>query len=323
MKSFENKIAVVTGGGTGMGRELILQLAKANCNVSMCDVIEENMDQTMDLAASINPNVKITKHVCDVSIKDQVEKFRDDVLSEQQSDSINLLFNNAGIGGGQSFIKSDIEEWEKVFAVCWYGVYFCSRAFMEALIKSDEGHLINTSSVNGFWASLGDGVPHTSYSAAKFAVKGFSEALLNDFKVNAPHLNVSVVMPGHIGTDISQNTGIILGKRPEEMQDEELQEMKENWIKAGAPVHNLSLEVFKDALIQRQDDFKNNAITSAEDAATVILDGVKENKWRILIGPDAAALDRRVRDNPEKAYDGDFLPKRDDNHFTNPFSEKK
>ena len=78
---------------------------------------------------------------------------------------------------------------------------------------------------NGFWASLGDGVPHTSYSAAKFAVKGFTEALLNDFKVNAPHLNVSVVMPGHIGTDISQNTGIILGKRPEEMQDEELQEM--------------------------------------------------------------------------------------------------
>ena len=183
MKSFENKIAVITGGGTGMGRELVLQLARANCNVSMCDVIEENMDQTMDLAASINPNVKITKHVCDVSIKEQVEKFRDDVLSEQQSDSINLLFNNAGIGGGQSFIKSDIEEWEKVFAVCWYGVYFCSRAFMEALIKSDEGHLINTSSVNGFWASLGDGVPHTSYSAAKFAVKGFSEALLNDFKV--------------------------------------------------------------------------------------------------------------------------------------------
>jgi len=107
------------------------------------------------------------------------------------------------------------------------------------------------------------------------------------------------------------------------MEDEELQEMKDSWIKAGAPVHNLSLEVFKEALIQRQEDFKNNAITSAKDAATVILDGVKENNWRILIGPDAEALDRRVRDNPEKAYDGDFLPKRDDNHFTNPFSEKK
>ena len=75
MKSFENKIAVVTGGGTGMGRELVLQLAKENCNISMCDVIEENMEQTMDLATSINPSVKITKHVCDVSIKDQVEKF--------------------------------------------------------------------------------------------------------------------------------------------------------------------------------------------------------------------------------------------------------
>ena len=322
MKSFENKIAVVTGGGTGMGRELVLQLTKANCNVSMCDVIEENMDQTMDLAASINPNVKITKHVCDVSIKEQVEEFRDNVLSEQKSDSINLLFNNAGIGGGQSFINSDIEEWEKVFAVCWYGVYYCSRAFMEALIKSDEGHLINTSSVNGFWASLGDGVPHTSYSAAKFAVKGFSEALLYDFKVNAPHLNVSLVMPGHIGTDISQNTGIILGKRPEDLDENELQLMKEGWMKAGAPIHNLSLEVFREAIIQRQNDFKNNALTSAQDAAKIILDGVIKNQWRILVGPDAEALDRRVRENPERAYDADFLPQREDNHFTDPFPEK-
>jgi len=322
MKSFENKIAVVTGGGTGMGRELVLQLAKANCNVSMCDVIEENMDQTMDLAASINPNAKITKHLCDVSNKEQVERFRDAVLEEQQSGSINLLFNNAGIGGGQSFIKSDIEEWEKVFAICWYGVYYCSRAFMEALIKSDEGHLINTSSVNGFWASLGDGVPHTSYSAAKFAVKGFSEAMLNDFKVNAPHLNVSLVMPGHIGTEISQNTGIILGKRPEDLDEDELQLMKEGWMKAGAPIHNLSLEVFREAIIQRQDDFKNNALTSAKDAAKIILDGVKKNQWRILVGPDAEALDRRVRENPERAYDSDFLPKREDNHFTDPFPDK-
>ena len=193
---------------------------------------------------------------------------------------------------------------------------------MEALIKSDEGHLINTSSVNGFWASLGDGVPHTSYSAAKFAVKGFSEALLNDFKVNAPHLNISLVMPGHIGTDISQNTGIILGKRPEDLDENELQLMKEGWMKAGAPIHNLSLEVFREAIIQRQDDFKNNALTSAQDAAKIILEGVKRNQWRILIGPDAEALDRRVRENPERAYDSDFLPKREDNHFTDPFPDK-
>ena len=170
---------------------------------------------------------------------------------------------------------------------------------MEALLKSDEGHLINTSSVNGFWASLGDGVPHTSYSAAKFAVKGFSEAMLNDFKVNAPHLNVSLVMPGHIGTDISQNTGIILGKRPEDLDDNELQLMKEGWMKAGAPIHNLSLEVFREAIIQRQDDFKNNALTSAQDAAKIILDGVKKNQWRFLVGPDAEALDSRVFENRE------------------------
>ena len=98
--------------------------------------------------------------------------------------------------------------------------------------------------------------------------------------------------------------------------------MKEGWMKAGAPIHNLSLEVFREAIIQRQDDFKNNALTSAKDAAKIILDGVKKNQWRILVGPDAKALDRRVRENPERAYDADFLPKREDNHFTDPFPEK-
>ena len=77
-------------------------------------------------------------------------------------------------------------------------------------MSSEEGHIINTSSINGFWASLG-GTPHTSYSAAKFAVKGFSESLIDDLRVNAPHVNVSVVMPGHIGTSIAENTGKILG----------------------------------------------------------------------------------------------------------------
>ena len=77
---------------------------------------------------------------------------------------------------------------------------------MPLLVASDEGHLVNTSSVNGFWASLGPGMPHTAYSAAKFAVKGFTEALLEDFRLNAPHVGVSVVMPGHIGTEIVNNS---------------------------------------------------------------------------------------------------------------------
>jgi short-subunit dehydrogenase len=179
---------------------------------------------------------------------------------------------------------------------------------MPAMVASSEGHLINTSSVNGFWASLG-GTPHTSYSAAKFAVKGFSEALLDDFRMNAPHLGVSVVMPGHIGTSIAINTGKILNANSTgavERSDEEMQKVKDNMIKLGAPVHNQSLDQIREIIKERANSFKEDAPMTAAEAATVILDGVKENKWRILVGEDAKALDRWVRESPEDAYNISF-----------------
>ena len=223
MDSFENKIAVVTGGGAGMGRELVRQLAKEGCDIALCDVMEENMQETVDIVSLESPEVKITSFKCDVSLERDVFSFKDKVIEEHKTDHINLLFNNAGIGGGGSFLQGDQEEWEKTFAICWHGVYYCSRAFMPYLVASTEGHIINTSSVNGFWASLG-GFPHTSYSAAKFAVKGFTEALIQDLRLNAPHVNASVVMPGHIGTSIALNSGKILGHADaEELSDAEIE----------------------------------------------------------------------------------------------------
>ncbi len=302
MEDFKNKIAVVTGGGTGMGRELVLQLANDGCHVSMCDIIEENMQETFDMVTKQFPDVKITKHVCDVSNEEDVIRFRDEVLTQQQTDHVNLLFNNAGIGGGGSFIHSSREEWERCFAVCWYGVYYCSRAFMPYIIASDEAHIINTSSINGFWASLG-GTPHTSYSAAKFAVKGFSEALIDDFRVNAPHVGVSVVMPGHIGTSIAINTGKILEI---ERSDEEIETSKQNMIKMGLPVHNFSLDQIREAMKENAEAFAKNAPTSSAEASKIILDAVKQKKWRILVGDDAKALDQYVRNDPEEAYNISF-----------------
>src|SRR5262249_57919553 len=99
-----------------------------------------------------------------------------------------LLFNNAGIGGGGGFVKDDRAEWERTFDICWFGVYYCARAFLPLLTASDDAYIVNTSSVNGFWACLGPDVAHTAYSSAKFAVKGFSEALLVDLRLNAPHV---------------------------------------------------------------------------------------------------------------------------------------
>ncbi len=307
MDSFENKIAVVTGGGAGMGRELVRQLAKEGCDIALCDVMEENMQETVDIVSLESPEVKITSFKCDVSSEGDVFSFKDKVIEEHKTDHINLLFNNAGIGGGGSFLQGDQEEWEKTFAICWHGVYYCSRAFMPYLVASSEGHIINTSSVNGFWASLG-GFPHTSYSAAKFAVKGFTEALIQDLRLNAPHVNASVVMPGHIGTSIALNSGKILGHADaEELSDEEIEEMKKVWISLGAPVHNYSNDQIRQMVKERRESFKTNAPTSAAQAAEIILNGVKEKRWRILVGDDAKNLDKKVRENPEKAYDPDFV----------------
>ena len=307
MDSFENKIAVVTGGGAGMGRELVRQLAKEGCDIALCDVMEENMQETVDIVSSESPEVKITSFKCDVSLEGDVFSFKDKVIEEHKTNHINLLFNNAGIGGGGSFLQGDQEEWEKTFAICWHGVYYCSRAFMPYLVASTEGHIINTSSVNGFWASLG-GFPHTSYSAAKFAVKGFTEALIQDLRLNAPHVNASVVMPGHIGTSIALNSGKILGHaEAEKLSDEEIEEMKKVWISLGAPVHNYSNDQIRQMVKERRESFKTNAPTSAAQAAEIILNGVKEKKWRILVGDDAKNLDKKVRENPEKAYDPDFV----------------
>jgi hypothetical protein len=302
MENFKNKIAVVTGGGTGMGRELVRQLASEGCHVAMCDVIEENMIETFETVSKESPDITITKHICDVADEDQVMNFKNEVLDQQDTETINLLFNNAGIGGGGSFVAGPVEEWERCFAVCWYGVYYCSRAFMQHIVDSDEGHIINTSSVNGFWATL-NGVPHTSYSAAKFAVKGFSEALIDDFRVNAPHVGVSVVMPGHIGTSIAENTGKILGG---ERSDEDYEKVKENMIKMGMPVHNFSVEQIKEQIKENAEAFKNNAPTSSEQAAEIILSAVKKKEWRVLVGEDAKAIDQWVRNDPTDAYEINF-----------------
>ena len=308
MQDFEGKIAVVTGGGTGMGRELARQLAAEGCHVAMCDVSAENMEETRELCQKDAPvGTRITTHECDVSEEPQVLAFRDAVVRDHRTDHVNLLFNNAGIGGGGSFVTGEREEWEKTFGVCWSGVYFCCRAFVPLVVASSQGHIVNTSSVNGFWASLGPLTPHTAYSAAKFAVKGFSEALLTDLRLNAPHVSVSVVMPGHVGTSIGINTARVLGHpSPKEMTESDLALVRERWRKMGVPTDELGDDELRAAIEKRQTDFRDNAPLSAAGAATIILDGVRANEWRILVGEDAKALDERVRKSPWDAYDPDF-----------------
>jgi NAD(P)-dependent dehydrogenase (short-subunit alcohol dehydrogenase family) len=302
---FRGRVAVVTGGGTGMGRELVRQLTADGCDVATCDVIEENLTDTAALCAADGNPGQVLTHVADVSFETDVLAFRDAVAAWRPH--VNLLFNNAGIGGGGSIIEDDREQWEKTFAVCWYGVYYNTRAFLPLLLKSDSGHVVNTSSVNGFWASLGPNIPHTAYSSAKFAVKGFTEALITDFRINAPHLRASVVMPGHIGTSIAINSRKLLGQDPKEMTEAQVAQVRERMAKSGLDLSGASDEDIRLGIQAQGEAFRDQAPTSAAQAATIILDAVKRGDWRILVGDDAVILDEMVREVPTEAYLPGFM----------------
>ncbi|RJL35311.1 SDR family NAD(P)-dependent oxidoreductase [Bailinhaonella thermotolerans] len=308
MRSFTGRLAVVTGGGAGMGRELVVRLAAEGCSVAACDLDEAGLAVTAERAAratraASGADVRVTVHRCDVADEAQVTRFRDEVVERHRTGHINLLFNNAGIGGGGSFVTSPRAEWERTFGVCWGGVYHCTRAFMPLLIASDEGCLVNTSSVHGFWAA-GPGVPMSAYSAAKFAVKGFSEAMLTDLRINAPHVRVALVMPGHVGTEIVINSRRIHGySDPEDMTAEELAQARVlAAAAAGVPAERLSDEQVRDAVKSMGEWFRDSAPLSAADAAAVILDGVRAGTWRILVGEDARALDAAMRADPLDLY---------------------
>jgi len=282
MTGFKGKIAAITGGGTGMGRALAHLLATEGCHVAICDVAAEAMAETRRTCEDLAPSgTRFSTYLADVSNASDMEAWSHEVAVEFATDHIDLLFNNAGINGGFiSFVDGDREKWEKTFSVCWGGVYNSLRAFLPMLMKSGEARVINTSSVSGFWASMGPGLSNTAYCAAKFAVKGFTEALIEDLAVHAPHIKCFLVMPGHVGTDIAINSMKAYGPR---------------------------LDVDEPSQLEAAVSYRETAPTTAAEAAQIIVDGVKADRWRILVGRGAEITDRRVRAAPEEAYSLQFF----------------
>jgi NAD(P)-dependent dehydrogenase (short-subunit alcohol dehydrogenase family) len=297
--SFTGKLAVVTGGASGMGRELVRQLAAQGCSVAVCD-LADRAEATAALAEADAPaGTKVTAHSCDVSDEQQVLRFRDELVERHADRKLNLVFNNAGIGGAGSFVTEPRDSWERVFSIDWWGVYYSTRAFLPLLMDADEGVLVNTSSMNALWPSHGPGRPLTAYGAAKAAVKAFTEALIDDLSENAPHVRAAVVVPGHIGTDFFANSRRAQGiTDPEDMTDAELREALPDLLKWGLSP-DASTEEVRQFLIRPNELFRDTAPVTAAQAATIILDAVKAGQWRILIGEDAAELDARVRADPE------------------------
>jgi NAD(P)-dependent dehydrogenase (short-subunit alcohol dehydrogenase family) len=312
MKDFAGKFAVVTGGGTGMGRELARQLIAEGCSVAMCDVSQKNMERTIALAQAdgVPQGARITAHLADVSDEDQLIAFRDAAAAAHDRDRLHLLFNNAGIGGGGSIVNADRAEWERTFNVCWGGVYLGVRTFLPLMLAADEAHIVNTSSVNGFWASLGPNVSHTAYAAAKFAVKGFTEALVTDLRLTAPHIKCSVVMPGHIGTEIVANSRKVIARTDEDaLTEQEIDRARQRMAAAGVDTSAIPAMAIQALVAEQARRFHDDAPTTAAEAARIILDGVKAERWRILVGDDAHRMDELVRADPEQAYEPAFFDK--------------
>jgi len=283
MDSFTGKIAVVTGGGAGMGAELARLLAAEGCEVAVCDVSAANIEDTLARCrADAPPGTRVTGCVADVSAETDLEAFRAHVARAHQTDHIDLLFNNAGIGGGgYSFVAEPREQWERVFNVNWGGVYLGVRVFLPMLLRSERARIVNTSSVNGFWAGLSPTESIVAYSTAKFAVRGFSEALISDLRLRAPHVEVSVVLPGYVGTSLVRNSMTYLGEKDGHGVDDGVGDIDR--------------------------DFRANAPTTAVSAAEDILEGVLAGRWRILVGEDARILDEAVRADPLGVYQADFF----------------
>ncbi len=276
MRNFTGRLAVITGAGSGIGRELAVALASEGCRLALLDVNPAAAEETARLCQP-NSAVTVSVHGCDVTDPRAVDDAADAVRAAHGTDHINLLVNNAGIGSVEGFVHGDREAWELTFDVCWGGVYNCCRSFVPLAIAAAEGQIVNVSSVNGLWASLGPNRTHTSYSAAKFAVRGFTEALITEMRLVAPHVKVAVVMPGHVGTNILSNSQSRLGRRA---------------------TANLA---------ETEAAFRASAPTTPAEAARIILEGVRSGRWRILVGHDAGLLDEALRADPEGAYESDFV----------------
>ena len=193
IKSFEKKVAVITGGGSGIGRALALALGEQGCDLALVDVSEEGMKQTKSMLRG--SGLKISLHVADVSNKQAMKALADDVVARHGK--INLLFNNAGITLSKTFEHHSLADWEKIIGINLWGVIYGCHFFLPHLRKqAGEAHIVNLSSMVAFV-----GPPsQTSYSTTKAAIKGFSESLWAE--VHDEGIGVTVVHPGAIKTAI-------------------------------------------------------------------------------------------------------------------------
>ena len=275
MKSFKDKVAVITGAGSGMGRYLAVLLAKDGADVSVCDVNEETLNETVEMLRKYN--VSVSSHLLDVSDKDAIEALPGKVI--EQHGKVDMVFNNAGVTTGTHFKDMDENNWDWVMGINFDGVINSTRAFIPHMVDSPEAAIVNTSSIFGMVAVPGQ----TVYHATKFAVRGFTESLAMEMKKTNPNLQIHCVHPGHIGTNIAADA-----RFDEENFNQDETQASNSIFTRNAPKSQKEMG----------DMFREGGMHPSK-AAEIILNGVKKNKTRIFIGLDAKLLDLSQRIFPK------------------------
>ena len=300
--SFTGKLAVVTGGGSGIGRELVRQLAVQGCSVAACDLNPDSVAVTAATAwAAAPPGVRVTSHVCDVSDEAQVLRFRDELLEQHASDHVNLVFSNAGIFAGASFVKDSRQEWETHLRHQLGGRVFLRPHVPAAADRRRRRACSSTpaaSPVSGPRQALArrrSPLTARRASPSRASPRHSSKTCAPMRRRSGSSWSCRVL----VNTDIAENSRLALGLPEwEQLSDAELLELipetgRAVLVATGLLAEDFSADDLRQAIPRLKDEFRDKGFTAAQAAASV-LDGVRSGAWRILVGEEAKMLDEQV-----------------------------
>mgnify|MGYP003413076217 FL=1 len=258
MKNFKNKVAAITGAGSGMGQQLAVLLAKQGCHISISDVNEKGLAETVELVKGYD--VRVTSKKVNVADREQVKAWAAETV--QNHGSVNMIFNNAGVALAATVEGESYEELEWLMGINYWGVVYGTKEFLPYLKQSGEGHIINTSSIFGLTSQP----TQSAYNSSKFAVRGFTESLRQELDIENCGVSALCVHPGGIRTNIANDARLSDSMKKIGMNPEK------------------SIKSFNKLMRK-----------PAVEASQEILDAVLKNKRRLLIGGDAVTVDLMQR----------------------------
>src|SRR5260221_8152476 len=256
MKTFRGRVAAVTGAGSGLGRALARELAARGAHLALSDINEAGLAETVMLCEGAGAAAKITSQRVDVADRDAVYAWADQVVTDHGR--VNLIFNNAGVGLAATIEAMSYEDFEWLMSINFWGVVYGTKAFLPHLKAAGEGHVINLSSLVGLISVPGQ----AAYNAAKFAVRGFTDALRMELQMEGSPVSCTTVHPGGVKTNIARNARV-----------------------------DPSVAATLSHPGAAADEFDKLARTSPQSAARQILAGVMRDRRRVLVGPDATVID--------------------------------